>query len=193
MRIAIVDESPARAAVIEEGLHEAGLHDIVILTERSGLIRKLFELAPDVVLIDLANPSRDALEESFILSRSLGKPIAMFVDQSDEAATSAAVDAGVSAYIVDGLRKERIKPILDLAVRRFHAFSKLQEELTEARGALADRLAIDKAKIMLMKKRKIDEATAYGLLRSHAMDSNRRIAEVANALLTAEKLMEDRG
>src|SRR3546814_5889129 len=105
--------------------------DVALLTERKGLVAHLTALEPDVVLISLENPSRDTLEESFLVSRSLGKPIAMFVDQSDEESTNAAVDAGVSAYIVDGFKKERIRPILDLAVRRFQAFSKLQEERTE--------------------------------------------------------------
>src|SRR3546814_15055543 len=95
---------------------------------------RISDWSSDVCSSDLENPSRDTLEESFLVSRSLGKPIAMFVDQSDEESTNAAVDAGVSAYIVDGFKKERIKPILDLAVRRFQAFSKLQEELAEEIG-----------------------------------------------------------
>jgi two-component system, response regulator / RNA-binding antiterminator len=189
LRIAIVDESSARAAVIEEGLRDSGLSDIATLTDRRGLVARLTELEPDVVLINLENPSRDTLEESFLVSRSLGKPIAMFVDQSDEESTIAAVDAGVSAYIVDGFKKERIKPILDLAVRRFQAFSKLQEELAEAKNMLAERKIVDRAKAILMKRRGIDEPSAYALLRSHAMQSNRRIADVAEALVTADSLM----
>src|SRR3546814_17843124 len=113
----------------------------------------------------------------------------MFVDQSDEESTNAAVDVGVSAYIVDGFKKERIKPILDLAVRRFRAFSKLQEELAEARNLLAERKTIDRAKAILMKRRGIDEPAAYALLRSHAMQSNRRIVAVAEALMTADQLL----
>src|SRR3546814_16747439 len=111
----------------------------------------------------------------------------LFVDQSDEESTNAAVDAGVSAYIVDGFKKERIKPILDLAVRRFQAFSKLQEELAEARNLLAERKTIDRAKAILMKRRGIDEPAAYALLRSHAMQRNRRIVDVAEALMTADQ------
>lgn len=189
MRIAIVDESAARAAVIEEGLRDSGLSDITTFTDRKGLVAQLTAMEPDVVLMNLENPSRDTLEESFLVSRSLGKPIAMFVDQSDEESTIAAVDAGVSAYIVDGFRKERIKPILDLAVRRFQAFSKLQDELAEAKNLLAERKVVDRAKAILMKRRGIDEPAAYALLRSHAMQSNRRIAEVAEALITADNLM----
>jgi response regulator NasT len=189
LRIAIVDESPARAAIIEEGLREGGLTEITVLTERRGLAARLEQLSPDVVLIDLANPSRDELEELFQVSRALARPIAMFVDQSDEHEIEAAIDAGVSAYVVDGLKKERIKSILDLAVKRFNAFSRLRTELHEAKSALAERKTLDRAKALLMKRRGIDEPAAYAALRKAAMDSGRRMVDVAEALITAEKLL----
>ncbi|WP_221794613.1 ANTAR domain-containing response regulator [Aquisediminimonas sediminicola] len=189
MRVAIVDESPARAAVIREGLEASGLRDINLFTERRGLVAALNDLQPDVILMNLANPSRDMLEESFMVSRALARPIAMFVDQSDEDAIAQAVDAGVSAYVVDGLKTERIKAVLELAIKRFNAFARLQSELDEARTALADRKSVDAAKALLMKKRGMDEPAAYAALRKAAMDSGRRMADVADALLTAEKLM----
>lgn len=189
LKIAVVDESPARAAVIEEGLRDAGYSDIHVLLERKALIARLHDLAPDVVLINLENPGRDVLEESFALSRALDRPIAMFVDQTDERSIAEAVDAGISAYVVDGMRKERIKPILELSVRRFNAFSRLQGELNEARSALAERKTIDRAKALLMKKRRIDEPAAYALLRKQAMDSGRRLGEIADALVTAHALL----
>lgn len=189
MKIAVIDDSAARAAVIEEGLREAGLTDVSVLIDRRGVVAELQRLAPDVILINLESPSRDMLEESFALSRALARPIAMFVDQSDEASIAEAVDAGISAYVVDGLRKERIKPVLELAVRRFNAFSRLQAELHEARSALAERKTVDKAKTLLMKRRQVDEPTAYALLRKQAMDSGRRIVDVAEALITAESLL----
>lgn len=191
MRIAVIDENAVRAAIIEQGLAEVGERDVFVISERKGMARAIERIDPDVVLIDLGNPSRDMLEEYFAVSRAVARPIAMFVDQSDEDSIAAAVDAGVSAYIVDGLAQRRIKPILDLAVRRFNAFSRLQTELQEARSALADRDVIDKAKRILMKKRGIGEPEAYALLRTHAMNGNRRIAEVADAMVTADALLGD--
>jgi two-component system, response regulator / RNA-binding antiterminator len=191
LRIAIVDESPARGAVIEEGLRDAGLTDITLFTERRGIAAQLEALSPDVVLIDLGNPHRDELEEHFALSRAMARPVAMFVDQSDSAGIEAAIDAGVSAYVVDGLKKERIKPVLELAIRRFNAFARLRAELDEARSALAERDTVDQAKKLLMQKRNIDEPAAYAALRKAAMDSGRRISDVADALVTANRLMGD--
>jgi len=191
VRIAIVDESPARAAVIEEGLREAGMRDVTVFVDRKGIAARLEAMSPDVVLINLANPHRDELEELFALSRAMARPVAMFVDQSDSSAMEAAIDAGVSAYVVDGLKKERIKPVLELAIRRFRAFSRLRAELDEARTALAERDVVDQAKRLLMKRRGIDEPAAYSALRKAAMDSGRRIADVADALVTADRLMGD--
>ncbi len=189
MRIAIVDESPARAAIIREGLAASGLDDVLVVTERNGLVAQIEAFAPDVVLIDLGNPRRDELEEAFAVSRAIARPIAMFVDQADDKAIEAAIDAGVSAYVVDGLRAERIKPVLDVAVRRFNAFARLRAELDEAKTELADRKSVDAAKALLMRKRAIGEPEAYALLRKAAMDSGRKIADVAEGLLAAEKLL----
>ena len=190
LRIAIVDESDLRAAIVEEGLREAGLTDIVRVPPRGMFVAQLESIAPDVVIFDLGLPSRDTLEEMLVVSRALARPIAMFVDQSDEEMTAAAIDAGVSAYVVDGLKKERVKHILDLAMRRFNAFANLQKELAQARTALADRRLIDKAKLYLMTTRKLGEADAYALLRGTAMRQGKRIAEIAQSLLTAADLLE---
>jgi response regulator NasT len=190
MRIAVVDESDLRAAVVEEGLREAGFRDIVRVPPRGAFVADIEKLSPDVVIFDLGSPSRDTLEEMLAVSRALARPIAMFVDQSDEQMTAAAIDAGVSAYVVDGLRKDRVKPILDLAVRRFNAFANLQKELAEARSQLAERRIVDKAKLYLMSTRKLSEADAYALLRGTAMRQSKRIAEIAQALITAAELLE---
>ncbi len=190
MRIAIVDESELRAAVVEDGLREAGFEAIFIVAPRGAFVARLEALAPDVVIIDLGTPSRDSLEEMLVVSRALARPIAMFVDSSDETMIGAAIDAGVSAYVVDGLRKERVKPILELAVQRFNAFAKLKAELTEARTALAERKLVDRAKAILMESRGMSEADAYALLRTTAMNQSRRLGDIADALITANVLLE---
>jgi two-component system, response regulator / RNA-binding antiterminator len=189
MRIAIVDESATRAAVIREGLLALEGCELFVLTERKGLVAKIGEIAPDIVLMDLGNPSRDVLEEYFVVSRALARPIAMFVDESDAESIAASVDAGVSAYVVDGLSAHRIRPLLDLAVRRFNAFARLQSDLDDAKGKLAERDTIDQAKRILMDSRGLTEPAAYAELRKAAMNQGRRIADIAEAVVTAHQLM----
>src|SRR5579862_5568799 len=189
-KIAIVDESPIRAAILEEGLREAGFTDVVRIDEMQSLLSRIYALDPDVIVIDLENPSRDVLEQMFQVSRAVKRPIAMFVDQSDAASIQASVDAGVSAYIVDGLKKERIKHILDLCISRFNAFARLQSELDRTKTALEERKVIDRAKGILMKAKSLSEEEAYALLRRTAMNENRKISEVAQSILTAAELLK---
>ena len=189
-KIVIVDESPIRAAILQEGLREAGFAGVTHISEMHNLLARIYALDPDVILIDLENPSRDVLEQMFQVSRAVRPPIAMFVDQSDAASIQASVDAGVSAYIVDGLKKERVKPILDLCIFRFNAFSKLQDELERTKSALEDRKIIDRAKGILMKLKGLNEEEAYVLLRSTAMREKKKIAEIAQSIVTASELLK---
>ena len=189
-KIAIVDESPIRAAILEEGLREAGFTDVVRIEEMQSLLSRIYALDPDVIVIDLENPSRDILEQMFQVSRAVRRPVAMFVDQSDAASIQASVDAGVSAYIVDGLKKERLKPILDLCISRFNAFAKLQDELDRTKSALEDRKVIERAKGILMKLKGLTEDEAYVLLRSTAMREKKKIGEIAQSILTASELLK---
>jgi response regulator NasT len=189
-KIVIVDKNPIRAAILEDGLREAGHVQVVHIDETSHLLQRIYTLDPDVILIDLENPSRDVLEQMFQMSRVVKRPIAMFVDQSDRASIEAAVDAGVSAYIVGGLRKERVQNILDLCISRFNAFSRLEGELEKTRSQLEERKVIDRAKGILMKAKNLTEENAYALLRKTAMNENKKIAEVAQAVITASELFK---
>jgi response regulator NasT len=190
LNIVIVDENPVRAAILTEGLREAGMVQITHLEVTTNLLARIYEIDPDVILIDLENPSRDMLEQMFQVSRIVKRPIAMFVDHSDSASIQASVDAGVSAYIVDGLKKERMKHILDLCISRFNAFTRLETELHNARSALEDRKVIDRAKGILMKAKGLSEEQAYVLLRSTAMNEKKKIAEIAQSVITASEILK---
>ncbi len=190
LNIVIVDDSPVRAAILEEGLREAGYVNVVRIEGTTKLLARIYAIDPDVILIDLENPSRDVLEQMFQVSRIVKRPVAMFVDQADSASIQASVDAGVSAYIVDGLKKERIKSILDMCISRFNAFSRLQSELEQTKSALEERKVIDRAKGILMKAKNLSEEQAYALLRKTAMNENRKIAEVAQSVVIAAELFK---
>ena len=193
LNVLVIDENRIRAAIIEEGLRDAGYDQVTVIDVMHGLARRIADLNPDVIVIDLENPNRDMLESMFQLSRAVRRPIAMFVDKSDEASIEAAVEAGVSAYIVDGLKQERVRPILKMAISRFNAFSRLNRELEETRGELENRKVIDRAKGLLMRSRGLSEEEAYALLRRTAMNQNRKIAEIAQSLVTAASLLDPGG
>lgn len=193
LNILIIDENLVRAAILEDGLRDCGEVQVHHIRDTDGLLPRVAAINPDVILIDLENPSRDTLEQMFQVSRWAQRPIAMFVDKSDSDMVSAAIDAGVSAYVVDGLRRERVKPLLDVTISRFHAFHRLQEELTQARSALEDRKIIEQAKAILMMQNGIEEDAAYALLRRAAMNQGSKIVEIARSLVTAASLLGTNG
>jgi len=185
-KILIIDENAARAAIIEEGLREAGHLNVRWLNSTRNLLAQIVAIDPEIIVIDLGSPNRDVLEQMFQVSRLVKRPVAMFVDQSDSAAIRDAMLAGVSAYVVDGLKKERVKHILDMCVERFAIFSELREELELTKLALSDRKIIDRAKGILMASKAISEPQAYALLRTAAMNGKRRISEVAADIVRSE-------
>jgi response regulator NasT len=189
LNVLVIDENRIRASIIEEGLREAGHENVTVIHEVQGVARIIETTEPDVIVIDLENPNRDMMEHLFQLTRTVARPIAMFVDRSDTASIEAAVEAGVSAYVVDGLKKERVKPILDMAVSRFNAFSKLQRELAEAKSALEERKTIERAKGILMKMRGMTEEQAFTLLRQTAMNEKKKMSEIAQSVVTAAGLL----
>ena len=188
LSVLIIDENRLRATIIEDGLRDAGYTKLTVIHDVQGIARRIADIAPDVIVIDLGNPNRDMLENMFQLSRAVQRPIAMFVDRSDQASIEAAVEAGVSAYVVDGLKQERVKAILGMAISRFNAFSRMSRELEDVRNELEGRKLVDRAKGILMATRGLSEADAYALLRKTAMNQNRKISEIAQSLITAAEL-----
>ena len=178
-----------RAVDIIDALRDGGWANVKVISANAALARTLTEIEPDLVLIDLANPSRDLLENLSTMSGARTRPVAMFVDQSDDEMTKAAVSAGLSAYVVDGMKRERIKPVLETAIARFQVMSQLQSELEAAKRALSERKILDRAKGLLMQARGISEDEAYSLMRKTAMDQGRRLIDVAEALVTAAELL----
>jgi len=189
LRILLVDQNVTRASILEEGLREAGYLNVTVVRDMQNLLRRIVDLDPDVICIDLENPNRDVLEQMFQVSRVVRRPVAMFVDRSDSDMIKAAVEAGVGAYVVDGLKKERVQAVLDMAINRFKAFNDLREELDRARQALGERKVVERAKGILMKERGLTEDAAYTLLRKAAMTDNKRVVDIAQAVITAAGLL----
>jgi response regulator NasT len=190
LRVLIIDQNVMRASVLEEGLREGGYTQLVVVRDMQNLLRRIVDEAPDVILIDLENPNRDVLEQMFQVSRVVARPVAMFVDRSDTSMIEAAIASGVGAYVVDGLRKERVKAIVDTAISRFKAFNHLREELDRTRQQLEERKLVDRAKGILMKQKGLTEAQAYAAMRSAAMRDNLRIGQIAQSVITAASLLE---
>ncbi|MEM7240813.1 MAG: ANTAR domain-containing protein [Pseudomonadota bacterium] len=189
-KIVVIDAHKERAFAIVDSLRDAGsVDDITVIGQTIGLARKLAELDADIILIDLQNPSRDQFEQIISAVGPSQKPVAMFVDDSDAEMTKSAIDAGVSAYVVDGLRPDRVRAVLQTAMARFHSYAKMRAELDATKAALAERKTVDRAKGVLMSAKGLSEEAAYALLRKTAMDQGKRISEVAEGIVTAARLL----
>lgn len=189
LTIVVVEEDRDRAIAIVDALKASDDCDVFVIGNVSGLARKIAAHQPDIVLIDIDNPTRDMLEELTLASGPLERPVAMFVSGAAGGLARTAVEAGVSAYVVDGLTPERLKPVMDAAIARFQMVRQMRTELAETRRALEERKVIDRAKGLLMKARGLTEDQAYALLRKAAMDQGRKVADIAEALVTAADLL----
>ncbi|WP_306005237.1 ANTAR domain-containing response regulator [Aquicoccus porphyridii] len=189
LTVVVVEEDRDRATGIVDALKENGDCDVHVIGNYASLARKIAAHSPDIVLIDIDNPTRDMMEELTLASGPLDRPVAMFVSGAAGGLAQAAIEAGVSAYVVDGLAPERVKPVMNTAIARFSVLRQMRQELAETRRALEERKVIDRAKGLLMKAKGIDEDAAYALLRKTAMDQGRKVADVAEALVTAAGLL----
>ncbi|MEF3047096.1 ANTAR domain-containing response regulator [Pseudotabrizicola sp. L79] len=190
LTIIVVEADRQRALEIVDAIRASGDHRVQVLGDGAGLARRVAEIQPHLVLIDVANPSRDMLEELTLASRPTERAVAMFVDRSDPGLTRAAIEAGVSAYVVDGLRAERIRPVLDAAIARFHMVSRMRSELAATKAALEERKVIDRAKGFVMRAKGLSEEQAYALMRKTAMDQGKKLLDVAHAIVVAAEVLK---
>jgi response regulator NasT len=190
MRVLVIDPDPARAALVAEGL--AGVKPLEVRSAPSfeTVETDLPGFQPDVIVIACDSPDRDILENLRQQTAHNPRPVVMFVDRSTPGLAEAAVEAGVAAYVVDGLSAKRVRPVLEVALSRFQQTQKLRGDLAKAQADLAARKTIDKAKGLLMKERGMDEEQAYQLLRKLAMDGGRPLGAVAADLVAYASVLK---
>lgn len=190
LSVVLIDDNPARAEIVESGLRDSGYVLLARLDGTYDLATRVSVLQPDVIVISIDSPGRDAIEDLRRTTEQQPRPIALFADRSDPATIAAGMEAGVSAYVVKGLTQDRVQPVVDVAVAHFNRYHSMREELERARLSLVERKTVDRAKGLLMEQKGIGEEAAYKLLRKLAMDQNKRIGEVAQDLLTYAKALK---
>lgn len=178
-----------RNTALRIGLLESGYDIVASLPADIFLPERIAQIQPDMIIIDSESDARDVLEHIVIATRDEPRPIVLFTDDQTPSSMDAAIDAGVTAYIVAGLQAERVKPVLDVALKRFTREQKLMGELSDTRRQLADRKLIERAKGVLMARNKLTEEEAYQRLRTMAMNKKLRLAEVAQRILDVEDLL----
>ena len=189
LTVMLVDNEPARAAIVEQAMMDSGYRVIRRLDNAKNLTEAVTKFQPDMVIIDIESPDRDVLENMSRLTQNNPRPIVMFAEEDDSHHVAAAIRAGVSAYVVDGVKSGSVKAILQVAIARFREFHALRSELETVKSQLEDRKLIDKAKGLIMKHQKCDEPAAYQALRKLAMDRSQRMTDVARNIISVMELM----
>jgi two-component system, response regulator / RNA-binding antiterminator len=185
----VVDESTECAELLRQGLQAAGHIVVATLGGTIDILAQVERHKPDVIVISMDSPDRDSLEHICVVSQNQPKPIVLFTQAQDSNTIEAAVRAGVTAYVVDGLESSRVHSILNVAVARFNQYRALQLELAQSKVEIGERKHIERAKGLLMKQRRWDEDTAFRALRKMAMDRNIRLADAAEQVIAVTKLL----
>ena len=189
LSVLLVDDDPERAAIVEPALREAGYEVVTVVDTASEMLAQVRAMKPDVIIIDRDSPDRDTLEHVCMITRDDPRPIVMFTQDKDRTLMREALEAGVSAYVVDGLSVERVRPIVEVALARFEQWQALRRELDRAQTNLAERKLIERAKGIVMKQRGCTEDEAYAMLRKLAMSRQQRLAQVAESVIAMADLL----
>ncbi len=179
----------ADAMAIAQALTDSGA---LVLGVREGdamLPEAVARLKPDVIVVRSDAAVRDVLEHIAVATQHARKPIALFTDLEDRSTMRAAMSAGVSAYVVKGLARERVLSVIDVAVERFAAEQGLRQELASAKSALAQRDVVAAAKRLIMNKKALSEPEAHRWLQDLAMKRGLKLHDAAQRVLDVESLM----
>ncbi len=189
LKVLLVNDTPKHLGRLRDALTAVGCQVVGEADNAFVLSGQVSALAPDVIIVDTESPSRDTLEQVCVVSQAAPRPIVMFTDDGGNTSIRAAIQAGVTAYVVEGLAEARLLPILQVAQARFEEDQRLRAQVTAAETRLAERKTIERAKGLLMKSRGFSEAEAYGVLRNKAMQSNVKLAEVAQRIIDMADLL----
>ncbi|PXX43079.1 ANTAR domain-containing response regulator [Undibacterium pigrum] len=179
----------ARSRALRIGLLQAGYNIIAVIPGDIYMSERITQLQPDMIIIDAESDSRDVLEHMVMLTRDAPRPIVLFTEDGSQTNMAAAMEAGVSAYVVAGLQSERIKPVLDVAMARFNADQKLRSELSDTKAKLQERKTIERAKGLLMERHHLSENEAYQKMRKQAMEKNLKLVDLAQRMLDVADLL----
>ena len=185
----LVDAELERRSVLLEQFSCKECNIVAVASATDNLLEMINQHQPDVIIIDMDAPNRDTLEDLRSVQSTMPRPMVMFSQDDDSETIRRAVEAGVSAYVVDGIQAKKVRPILDAAIARFEQYRELSSELDKTKSQLTERKLIERAKGIIMVQRGISEPEAYQLLRKAAMDRNLRMSEVAENIIAAADLL----
>jgi len=192
LKVLLVNDTTKQVGRLRTALIQAGCEVVEEVSSAFMIPKRLESLQPDVVIIDTDSPSRDVLEQIVVVSQmgiGSARPVVMVSNDTQPMAIRAAIKAGVSAYVVEGVDEGRLAAVLEVAQARFEADQELKNQVRIVEDKLNERKIVERAKGILMQLRGMNESEAYHAMRRMAMDRNIRIVEVAEKLLAMNDLL----
>jgi len=192
MKILVADRDGNRAAALSAQLRaQDDAFAVIRGADSENLLDAVRRTSPDMVLVDMARPDRDGLDSVRVLSAANALPVVMFVDDDDPEFMEAAIAAGVTSYHLYDLALPAIKPVLRTAMAFFKRTRQMSARLAEAEEQIAARQTIESAKRLLMTQDKMSEPAAHRFLQRRAMDQQKKMADIAAALLASRGKAEE--
>ena len=190
LSVLLIDDNPDRVRLVEQGLVKDAIVHLAQSVRGKALLDLIADIQPDVIIMDCESPDRDTIESLWVVAQNNPKPIVMFVEDQNGDLAREAVEAGVSAYIVDGLTPKRVQPVIDVAIARFKMLNGLRTELKKSQEDLAARKVIERAKGLLMEKRGMSEQDAFAAMRSMSQERGQPLKEVAESIIAIANLLD---
>jgi response regulator NasT len=181
--VLLIDADATRAQAVKRGLEEQGILVVALTTEIVGLTARVRDSGADIIVCGLEDPSRDALDSMRTLHREEPRPVILFAEQSTPKQIEAALEAGVTAYVVEEMAPERMRPVIEVAIRQFRAYQALRDQVAKAQIHLEERKLIERAKGLIMQAHGLTEEEAHRFLRRAAMDRGQRLVDAAEQIL----------
>lgn len=185
LRVLLVTDTDKPIGDLRDALARLGYDMLANTATPQALHAVVATERPDVIIIDTESPSRDTLEQLAVMNATAPRPVLMFSHDANQQLIRAAVGAGVTAYLVEGLDTGKLAPILETALARFAHEAELRERLAQVENELAERKVIDRAKRLLMDRQHLSEPAAYATLRKRAMNQGIKLVEVARQIVAA--------
>ena len=189
MKVMLIEDSSTSSSIVYNTLIDEGYDAPIKVGSSDDIFKKASDAKADMIIVNVIEPDSKLLTQLKYISELYPVPVVIFSEKGESDVIQSAVQAGVSAFIIDGLSEKRIKPVLNVALARFSNYSKLREELAKTKETLANRKIIEKAKGLIMQQRNCTEDEAYTLLRKIAMDRNQKLSDVAKSLLELSSLL----
>ena len=189
LRILIADDESIRVLSLRVQLQNLGYQVVGEAANGREAVELARRLQPDLVIMDIKMPVMDGIEAAEAITRERPIPIILLTAYSEAELAQRAAETNISAYLMKPVSEDDLLPAITLAMTRFRQFQALRQEVESLREALEARKLVERAKGILMRRLNLTEEEAFRRMQRRSQDLNKKLSEVAEAIILADKMM----